>query len=186
MNKKAGIIIGALFIIAVLFLNWMFNGNKEDNTKAEGSKPPSAYSVTENKPVEKPKTPQVPSTPVKEDVPTEVTQVDTFDSNETTKKTAFKELEESDLGKPVISRTEVMVVSKKKVIVLDGDVATSESKQLVYAVDLLTGDETLSLYLNGVTFNELRVGDKLKVVYNVHKNDANVDFPVIMSVDRVE
>lgn len=185
MNKKAGILVGMVFIILVLVLNWMFNGNSETDTKAEGTKQPSAYSVNQDNTV-KDEADKVPSTPVEEKPPTSVQQVETFDSTKGEKKKVFKEIEVSDLGKPVISRTEVMVVSKKKVIVLDGDAESSEGKQLVYAVDLLTGDETLSLYINGVTFEQLRVGDKLKVVYNVHKNDANVDFPVIMSVDRIE
>lgn len=190
MYKKAGIVVGIALIILAGVIYWTF-GNKDEQT-AEGETTPSASLVsTEEKPKPKPKpvetTPLEPieqkepvTQPVQPVEPVVVTPV------EDKPQSVFSEVDAEALGKPIITRQEVMVVSKKKVLILDSEYGKNTGKQLAYTAELLSGDETMSLFLNGVAYESVKIGDKLKVDYNIYKNDKGVEFPVIMNVATVQ
>ncbi|MNP20368.1 hypothetical protein D3C76_1129370 [compost metagenome] len=95
-------------------------------------------------------------------------------------------LEESDLGTPIKELDEVMIISKKKIVLLDGT-TIANGTQLAYCVDLTSNstNQTLSLYTNGVVYDSLKIGDKLKIKYSLYKNDSNVEFPIIISAEGI-
>lgn len=190
--KKAGIVVGVTIIILAVALYWVVGNMKKD--RAEGTTP-SAQTLTNSKQTEN----KANTGGNKPDTTTQsnsVTTAPTQQSGNTTttpvqpitpvQKQVFKELDESELGNPITVRTEIMVVSSKKIILMDSNFGENNGKQLVYCVDLIYGDGTLNFYLNGTTYQNLKVGDKLKVDYQVYKNNQGVSFPVIMSVDAVQ
>lgn len=100
--------------------------------------------------------------------------------------TTFSDISKDSLGEPITTKTEIMVVSDKRIQLMDGNYGTTKDKQLVYIADLLGGNETYHLYLNGSAYKSVDVGDKLKVKYSVYQNSTGVEFPVIMNVTTAE
>lgn len=192
MYKKAGIIVSIVFIVLAVVIYWtVANLDKEDKAEPKVETPSKPKVMTEpttvkqtttttEKVVEKSEPNQKEVTVETKPVKQELTKIPA-DS-----KKVFSELAESDLGDPEANRTEVMVVSKKKVMVLDTKYGTKEGKQLVFAVDLLYGDDTMSFTMNKVAYDDLSVGDKLKVDYSLYKNDKGVVFPAIVSVVKAD
>lgn len=182
MFKKAGIVVGVTIILIACLLYWWVG--KMDDKKVEEVTPTTE--VTDITTV----TPSDPNTKteVVEPLPVETqpTVVETPTLPVEEQKQVFSILDEGDLGEPLITRTEIMVVSKKKVVLMDSAFGTDGGKQLLYAVDLMYGEGLMTLYLNGVVYTTLNVGDKLQVDYKVFKNDKGVSFPTITSVDTVQ
>jgi hypothetical protein len=184
--KKAGVVVGVTIILLAGILYWTAGNIKKGG--AEGTKTPSAQisssealnGVTEKKITAIKATPKEP---VKETAPVQPVVQPVIQP--VIQKHVFTELDESDLGSPIITRTEVMVVSSKKIILIDSNFGEKTDKQLVYCVDLLYGDGVLSFYLNGSSYKSLTVGNKLKVDYEVYKNNNGVSFPVIVSVETI-
>lgn len=209
MARKAGIIIGLLVVTLAISL-WFIFGDSKPETRAGGGKTPPA-SVVKKQPQSSANTSEQVGTTSSTQVEEKTEQVSDESSNEqiksqpqtvTTKevtttsqvnpsaekkpKQEFLKIDEEGMGQSVISRSEVMVVAKKEVIVLDGAVGTKKSKQLVYAVQMLSGSDRFSLFLNGVVYKQVNVGEKLKVDYDVYRNDNGVDFPVVMNATVVK
>jgi hypothetical protein len=181
--KKAGIVVGVTIILIACSLYWWVG--TMDKPKVGETTSPTEVVQKEPKPVK----PDKEVVPEKKPEPTisAVTQPTVVEPLPTTpiegQSQVFSILDDSDLGEPLITRTEIMVVSNKKVVLMDSNYGTEKGKQLVYAVDLIYGEGLLTLYLNGVMYESLTVGDKLKVQYDVFKNDSGVSFPTITSVD---
>lgn len=183
MFKKAGIVVGVTIILLACGIFWFVNNM--DKEGAEGNPAPSVQ--------EKPNQQKVVTEQTNQSTQQPANQTGSTGSNQQVQpqpsveqKQVFSILDESELGNPFITRSEVMVVAKKKLVLMDSNFGEDTDKQLVYAVDLLYGDKTMTLYLNGVAYKSLKVGDKLKVDYSIYKNDKGVEFPIINSVEQVQ
>lgn len=188
MFKKAGIVVGIIIFLLAGVIYW-FVGNMEKQD-AEGIKNPSASFVEKEKPVVET---EVEKQEPQEPVQTENPQTQPNQDNQpippvqvVEQKQVFIEIDESALGNPIITRTEVMVVAKKKIVVMDSNYGQNDGKQMVYSLELLSGEEKISFFLNGVAYDSINVGDKLKVDYNVYKNNNGVSFPIIRNVETVQ
>lgn len=184
MYKKAGIVVGiALFVVAGL-LYWWFGGSHDKKSGGENSSPvsyaqpqPSASQPTAS--VQQP----TQSAPVGVSEPVQSAPVDE-------PKKTFIEVDDAqvkkELGDPVTTRKELMVVSKKKLVVMDSDVSSKAGKQMVYAIDLLGSNNstTLTVYLNGAAYQGVSIGDRLMVEYAIYKNKVGVELPVVISVEK--
>lgn len=187
MYKKAGIILGVVIILVALGLNWFFNKDSKEvsdidinQPNNEQSQPPVQQPVAQQ-PVEQPQNQAqqqvVQNTP--QTVPTQQPQ--------TNVSTSLLEVDLTQLGSPVKQETEVVIISKKRVILLDSSPNSLEGKQLVYSLDLITGNNTqLNHFVSATTYEAFNVGDKLKLTYNVYENINGVQFPTISSVELVE
>lgn len=198
MFKKTGIVVGVTFIFLAIVVYWVagsFTGS-DDKSEPVPVDDLNGVEVKEEAKKEEPKQKEnvsKPATaePVKETVVVEkhvVQEVVETQPVETKKsdKQVFYDIDEETLtdGNPV--RTEVMVISKKKVVLMDSGVGTKDGKQLVYTLELMYGDDTLSFPTNYVTYKGLKVGGKLKVDYSHFTNKDNTEFPYIISIEKVK
>lgn len=194
--KKAGIIVGVTIILLAVGIYWFVGSLNKDKKDAEGENKPSASVISGDKP-------QIE--PHQENQQTEPTDTEPVPQNQTNgsnnpavngvqdgniekvdQKQVFSEIDEQSLGNPVISRTEVLIVAKKKLLLLDTSYGTNEGKQLSYVIELIAGEGTLMMPVNGVAYDLIKIGDKLKVDYSVYRNESGVEFPVIMNAVTIQ
>ena len=201
MYKKAGIVVGLVAMLLAGFIYW-YSHSLDTEKAADVKTTPAASSTstekTDPKPVPVSDTSKTNTGEVKDNSspddssksynskpasPVTVTMPEQDEQEQ-----VFKELEEGDLGKPVATSTEILIVVKKKLVLMDGAYGTSENKQLVYAVDMLGNDNNtrLTLYLNQSAYAGVSLGDRLKVQYFTYKNSSGVKFPVVISAEKPE
>lgn len=187
MYKKAGLIIGVLIILVALGLNWFFNKDGKEVSEID-IKQPNQTKVEEpvkqpvvQQPIEQPQ--QVVQQPVVETTPQQVQN----EPQQVATKSSLTEVDLTQLGNPVKEETEVVIISKKRVILLDSSPNSSSNKQLAYSLDLITGSNNqLNHFVSANTYEAFNVGDKLKLTYNVYRNVNGVEFPTIKSVELVQ
>lgn len=196
MYKKAGIVVSLTIIAIACGIFWFVHSQESGEKEGVVTTPPSSNTETVKQPVTKqevvgavetPKVvePVVVAQPVEKAVITQPVEQPITDVSGV-RDHVFYDVDPDSLGKAVSKHTEVMIVSKKKAVVLDGQYGKKENKQLVFVLELMYGNETMDFYLNGSAYQGINVGDKLKVDYEIHKNDVGVSFPVIMSVIKAE
>ena len=175
---KAGWIVGITFVILACVIYWFTSGYEKEGEKTPSFSSEQGSSVpVNNEPIEE--------TPIEEPSSTDIVEVDIVEPIEEPQQ-VFMELDVSQIGEPVVRKTELMQVAEKNVVLLDGNAGGLDSKQMVYALKLSYGSgKTMSIFLNGVAYASLEVGDKLKVEYDLYSNDAGVTFPIIISADLV-
>jgi hypothetical protein len=200
MYKKAGIVVGLVAMLLAGFIYW-YSHSLDTKKAADVKTTPAASSTSMEKPEPKP----VPVSQTTEKTTGEVKGNSSPDDSSKSynskpvspvtgsitdqeQERVFKELEEGDLGKPVATSTEILIVVKKKLVLMDGAYGTTENKQLVYAVDMLGNDNStrLTLYLNQSAYSGVSLGDRLKVQYFTYKNASGVKFPVVISAEKPE
>lgn len=96
----------------------------------------------------------------------------------------FSIVDETEIGKPVKTRTELMVVSEKRMLLIDGEYGTKREKQLMYDITVSGDKQDMHIYLNRNAYNSVRVGTKLKVKYAIYLGGSNKDIevPVVLDV----
>lgn len=187
MFKKAGIVVGVLIILVALGLNW-FYGDKDKKVSEIDINQPNKVEIQEpvkepvvQEPVEPPKV--IVQQPVVQTPPPVVQNTEL----QTQTPTAMTEVDLTQLGDPIKQDNEVVIISKKRVILLDSSPNSVTGKQLAYSLDLITGNNTqLNHFVSSTTYDAFNVGDKLKLTYNIYVNANGVEFPTIMSVELVE
>lgn len=184
-SEKAGIVVGCLFIILALLTYWMFGNKPEEKTPVTKLVP----EVTETaKPTTKP---TLPPSPTEGAAP--ITKVEPVQSSGVLSTTVFSEFPadtlEKELGEPIITNAEVMVVTNRKVTLLDynAGTGTTDGKQLSYSLTLLSADNsrTLTAFMNASAFSGIAVGERLTVTYHIYKNANGVEFPLIVSIEKL-
>jgi hypothetical protein len=195
--KKAGIVVGVTLIALACFIFWLVGNKDSKKPEGVGVSPAPSSSVQISAPVN-PKdngtTPVAPPVQPVQPVPQQpqpvpAVPVQTQPQVESPKQ-VFMEFDESqvekELGKPLSTRKELMIVAKKKIVLMDSNVTAKDNKQLVYAVDLLGNNNStrLTLYLNGASYAGVGVGDRLQVEYSLYKNTAGVEFPVVINAEK--
>ena len=192
MYRKAGIIVGLILVGIALAVVMITNGVRmkaseeppvdtsveatesgDSNTSSSQTGTSTQSDVSENNEssgetvTTQPTTPVV-STPVKED------------------RNIYLEYNEGNLKDLKVSDeiTEVMVVSSKKVVLLDP--TNSDSYQFVHACEFLTSSNLkLSYFISSSTYDSVEIGEQLRVTYKVYTNANDLDMPVIVKVDRL-
>lgn len=195
MFKKAGIIVGVVIIVVALALNFFFNRDKEpkdgvadngtiDNINQIPTQQESIQQPVVQEPVEQPKKEQ----PTKNSNPKESSDLDISKPTDTkTTGTQVLTVDEGQLGEAIRTETEIVILSKKRVILLDSNTNSTSGMQIVYSLDLITSNNiSLSHMVSGGTYEAFEVGDKLKLTYSVYKNVNGVDFYAIDSLEQVE
>lgn len=189
--KKAGIIIGVLIILLAVGI-FAISKNIEKGKSTKGTSSNKQTQVTK---VPITETPLPTATTIPE--PTEIvtpeptvepTVEPKVEPTEVPKQTsAVLSFTEEELGAPSKEREEIVVISAKRVLLVDEQYGTSQGKMLTYCFDVLTPDnKKLILFVTDVVYDSFNIGDKLKVVYKVFINDAGAEFPIVSSVSSVE
>lgn len=182
--RKAGIILGVLFfIVAIVLFFFLSNVDKEKaninvdknitsvENKGDITKP--GVDTKDNETDETSETPKPVETIVEKTITKEISSI--------------KTINEGSLGVPVSQLEVITVISNKRVILLDESPDTDGKKMLTYCFDVLTPDNTsLVLFVTKTVYDGYKIEDKLKVVYDVYKNDKGVEFPIVSSVSSVD
>lgn len=196
MFKKVGIIIGVLIILVALGLHWIFKDRPSDNVDTEHQIEQTQTGVSQIKESQK----ETVSNPGNN----QLNQIDKSNTNSesylspttqfvqpnqpsvslSTSSGSFAEVDISQLGNPVSTDSEIVVISKKRVILLDANPNSVEGKQLAYSLELITSNNKhLNHFVPAITFNAFNVGDRLKLTYNIYRNKNGVEFTTIISVE---
>ncbi|MNV37154.1 hypothetical protein D3C71_1286630 [compost metagenome] len=184
LHQKAGIVIGVMLFVLAGVIYWFFG----DKPKAEEVSISSASSFPQETATPTPVVTTPPPAQIQEGKEGYVS------TEGVVSKKIFKEVDENSLGDPANTVKEVMVVAKKKVVLMDsnafnvGEDYNKEGKQLYYVVDVgaLSGTTKLSLYLNYSAYSSLNIGDKLSVTYKLYKNKSQIEFPLVISTEKLE
>lgn len=196
MFKKVGIIIGVLIILVALGLHWIFKDRPSDNADTKHQIEQTQTGVYQIKESQK----ETVSNPGNN----QLNQIDKTNTNSesylspttqfvqpnqpsvslSTSSGSFAEVDISQLGNPVRTDSEIVVISKKRVILLDANPNSVEGKQLAYSLELITSNNKhLNHFVPATTFNAFNVGDRLKLTYNIYRNKNGVEFTTIISVE---
>ena len=188
MYKKAGIVIGIVVVLLtiaiVIGVNHMSKEKVKTNKNVSNTNVANSSGNNSNKQViivsEKDIGGVSKDNISKDDLIKNTSETKSSRSNKT-----FIEIDEDSLG-DYESQEEIVLVSKKKLVVLDNN-SNKGYKQLSYCIDLILNDGTvLSYFVPLTSYESIIVGDKVKVIYNIYKNDNGTKFPTILSVSRVE
>lgn len=206
MYKKAGIVIGIVFVVIAIVIYRIGSSKNGDNEVAV--KVPETTTVVSqvHEEVQKPAVKDDPPVTVDttivssnsgtsdstntQPVQTPIKDVNTVEVHGYTKpvekETKITEVEPEGLGKHGGVKEEVMRVSKKSLLLLDRGVGTDTDKQLIYTLDVTgTSNNVLTLYLNKKAYDGVVVGEQLVVRYVLYTNSSGVKFPVIVTTEKL-
>lgn len=180
MFKRAGIVVGLSIIALACVIYWIGNNISDRGTSSNtvDNKPKEQQTTIENEDKSLDPVKVSENTTSKENNSKEVNGED--DSNSPLI-SSMARIDADRLGNPFRNETEVMVVSSKDLVAFEKE----NDGQLVYLVTLL-GKKKITLFLSSVGYKNLEVGDKVKVSYEVYKNSAGVEFPLLISAEKVE
>lgn len=193
--KKAGIIIGIVFIIAAIIV--LVIGNKITmKTGEEISNPSVEQGVIDNKENEDKEIKDEKKSEIKEEVEGDkpiveqniqpavkevVTQVIDKDN------TSVKTISANALNNPSETKEVIAVISNKRVLLVDEQVDATDRKMLTYVFDVMTPDNSkMVVFVTKSVYDSYNVNDRLKVNYVTYKNDVGVEFPLVNFVSSVE
>ncbi|MFA8998069.1 hypothetical protein ACEI87_10360 [Clostridioides difficile] len=177
MKKSQGIIISIVLLLITIGIYLLSNNiNKKVITN-------------ENK-IESKKTQPQNDTDIKinkEDKISNKNEVDSNNIEESLVQTSsIKEVSSDILQYFNAPKAEIMIVSKKKVMLADLDKSSKSGKQILFALELLNSDnETISLYVNQNIYNTIDIGNKLNVLYSIYINDNGIKIPFLNEVTKI-
>ena len=101
------------------------------------------------------------------------------------KKTSVIEIDNiSNQGKEY---EEIVVISSKKLLLIDEAVGEKEGKSLAFVFNVMTdSNRVLKLFVTETVYEQFKVGDKLKVNYKIITNDVGTEFPLIKRVTTTD
>lgn len=194
--KKAGIIIGVVFIIVAVII--LVIGNKitmktdeevtnpsieqelvenEEKEEKEEKKEQKKSENKEDAEVDKPIVEQNIQPVVKE----VVTQVVDKDN------TSVKTINANALNNPSETKEVIAVISNKRILLIDEQVDAIDRKMLTYVFDVMTPDNSkMVVFVTKSVYDSYNVNDRLKVNFVTYKNDVGVEFPLVNYVSSVE
>ena len=182
--KKAGIIIGIVFLIAAIVV--LIIGNKITMNSKGVENPNSEQEVKKEEVVnvedkndnkedekevtdeEKPVVEQNLQPAVKE----VVTQVIDKDN------TSVKTINSTALSNSSEIKEVITVISNKRILLIDEQVNANDRKMLTYVFDVMTPDNSkMVVFVTKTVYDSFNVNDRLTVNYVTYKNDIGVEFP---------
>lgn len=198
MQKKHGIIVGVTILIVALSITLISSAIKQKGGVEK--QPPLAASEIDNSTTSngdsvKPDKGSIGSDTVQGsqnnsggNTGVDVTEPGVVTNNGTTTNidnNSIFEVAEDIVLNPTSEVNEVMLVSSKKIMLIDMAVNSKDNKQMVYVIDMLTADsKKVSLYVNGVVYNDINVGDTLNIQYNKYVNKNGVEIPLVIQATK--
>lgn len=201
MQKRHGIVVGVTILIVALAIT-MISSMLKKKEEVKDKQPPLSVSQdngsTTNGGNVKPSNTNSSSNSseevsnkggnpvvVEDDVTKPGANTNSNNSSNTSDNTSVFEVSEDIVANPTDVLNEIMLVSSKKVMLLDLDVNSNENKQMVYVIDMLSADgKKVSLYVNGVVYDDLKVGDTLNIHYNKYVNKNGVEIPLVLQATK--
>lgn len=195
MQKKHGIIVGVTILIVALAITIISSMlNKKEKVEDMDKQPSLSVSqdagstnsgeVKPNNSSNKVEVNNEVNNVVEEDVTKPVEGVNSNNADVGSSTSIF-EVAEDIVSNPTEVLNEIMLVSSKKVLLLDLDVNSNTNKQMVYVIDMLSADgKKVSLYVNGVVYEDIKVGDTLNIHYNKYVNKNGVEIPLVLQATK--
>ena len=184
--KKAGIIVGLVFIIAAIVICLIaFRKPSEEvvnNTEVIDTQNNSTnnQNIENNQVVEPEVTVPIQSEPVVQPEPTVVEKIITKEIS------GVKTISEGSLGMPISEKEVIVYISNKRILLVDENTESTNPKMLTYCFDVLTPEnESLILFVTNSVYTQYNVNDKLMVKYQMYQNDNGIKFPLVLSVSAV-
>ena len=171
--KKAGIIIGGIFILGAILL---FALTQSIESKKNEDKDKNVVEQVDTELKEEVKV--IVKEPEKE--PEKETEKE---PTETEIRTSVIELSDSVLKMEGLEKEDIVVISSKGLLLIDEAVGQKHGKSIAYVLNTLTDkNKPLKLYVTETVYNSYNTGDRLKVNYKVIKNDVGTEFTLIKKV----
>ena len=186
--KKAGIVVGLVFIIAAIVICLIAFRKPAEKTDIPDSSQVSQ--VEESQPVQQEPVQQEPvqqevvqQEPVKQHPIVQETIVEKVVTKEIS---GVKTILEDGLGAPISEKEVIVYIANKRILLVDENVESTNPKMLTYCFDVLTPEnESLILFVTNSVYTQYNVNDKLMVKYQVYQNDSGIKFPLVLSVSAV-
>lgn len=186
--KKAGIIIGVVVVLIAVALFGISQVIENKNAVKLNNPSEVINEVDVNNDKEhknqndnKSKEPQVVK-PVESVRPLETVTEKTVEKTVS----AVSTINKNTLGEVFLEKEEIVVISAKRLVLVDEEYGSKSGKMLTYCFDVLTNDNTkLVLFMTAKSYENYNIGDKLMVRYDIYKNINDVIFPVVLSVSSV-
>ncbi|HBG5344165.1 TPA: hypothetical protein KQG29_001529 [Clostridioides difficile] len=179
MKKSQGIIISIILLLITIGIYFLSNNINKRETPNENK---NKVEVKKTQPQN-----DNDSNINKENKASNKNEIDSNNIEETLVQTSsIKEVSNDILQYFNAPNTEIMIVSKKKVMLADLDKSSKNGKQILFALELLNSDnETISLYVNQNIYNTISIGNKLNVLYSIYINDNGIKIPFINEVTKI-
>ena len=181
--KKAGIVVGLVFIIAAIVICLIAFRKPAEKTDIPDSSQVSQ--VEESQPVQQEPVQQevVQQEPVQQQPIVQETIVEKVVTKEIS---GVKTILEDGLGAPISEKEVIVYIANKRILLVDENVESTNPKMLTYCFDVLTPEnESLILFVTNSVYTQYNVNDKLMVKYQVYQNDSGIKFPLVLSVSAV-
>ena len=191
--KKAGIVVGLVFIIAAIVICLIAFRKPAEKTDIPDSSQVSQ--VEESQPVQQEPVQQEPvqQEPVQQEVVQQepvqqqpIVQETIVEKVVTKEISGVKTILEDGLGAPISEKEVIVYIANKRILLVDENVESTNPKMLTYCFDVLTPEnESLILFVTNSVYTQYNVNDKLMVKYQVYQNDSGIKFPLVLSVSAV-
>ena len=191
--KKAGIVVGLVFIIAAIVICLIAFRKPAEKTDIPDSSQVSQ--VEESQPVQQEPVQEevVQQEPVQEEVVQQepvqqqpIVQETIVEKVVTKEISGVKTILEDGLGAPISEKEVIVYIANKRILLVDENVESTNPKMLTYCFDVLTPEnESLILFVTNSVYTQYNVNDKLMVKYQVYQNDSGIKFPLVLSVSAV-
>ena len=181
--KKAGIVVGLVFIIAAIVICLIAFRKPAEKTDIPDSSQVSQ--VEESQPVQQEPVQEevVQQEPVQQQPIVQETIVEKVVTKEIS---GVKTILEDGLGAPISEKEVIVYIANKRILLVDENVESTNPKMLTYCFDVLTPEnESLILFVTNSVYTQYNVNDKLMVKYQVYQNDSGIKFPLVLSVSAV-
>lgn len=181
-NKKAGIIVGAILIIISISIFYLTkNIDRKENLQGKTIKNETKIKGSNINDVEN-------KNNINKNKKNKENVINNEDINQSLIQTSsIKEISNDILKYFNNPRTEIMIVSKKKLMLADLNKSEKDEKQILFVMELLnSNNEKISLYVNQNVYNTMEIGNKLNVTYNTYTNTNGIKIPFICEVLKIE
>ncbi|HFL3653889.1 TPA: hypothetical protein ACG3P3_001613 [Clostridioides difficile] len=181
-NKKAGIIVGAILIIISISIFYLTkNIDRKENLQSKTVKSETKIKNSNINDVEN-------KNNINENKKNDENNINNEDINQSLIQTSsIKEISNDVLKYFNNPKTEIMIISKKKLMLADLNKSEKDEKQILFAMELLnSNNEKISLYVNQNIYNTMEIGNKLNVTYNTYTNTNGIKIPFICEVVKIK
>ncbi|MDM9944017.1 hypothetical protein [Clostridioides difficile] len=181
-NKKAGIIVGAILIIISISIFYLTkNIDKKENLQGKTIKNETKIKDSNINDVKN-------KNNINKNKKSDENIMNNEDINQSLIQTSsIKEISNDILKYFNNPQTEIMIVSKKKLMLADLNKSEKDEKQILFVMELLNSyNEKISLYVNQNIYNTMEIGNKLNVTYNTYINTNGIKIPFICEVVKIE
>lgn len=187
--KKAGILIGLFFFVAAIVV-FLLTNNAEESKKVKENPTQQTQAVEQKQPEEKKeenkKDKEVEKEKEVEPVQPIVQEPQVVEKVITKEISSVMTISEGDLTTLLKEEEVIVMISNKRIMLIDENPGGNDKKTLTYCFDVLTPDNSsIVLFVTKSVYDTYKVQDRLKVAYKVYVNDKGVQFPIVSLVTSV-